>query len=418
VRFSHMTAAGIGVDAHYQRLHGERKYTNRPGGQGFQPLVHTESDFAGNADTLQALVTMGVGPRVVFSAGYELERETYDGQQRELGDAGAAFDAGTRISQDAHALLARLSLTPADRTHVAGSVRVQGFSLDRPVFSPAGTPSAYDGVAFDAPPTAVTGDLAVSYGVARETKLRLHVGNAYRAPSLYERFGGGFSANPATGLVSFTPYGDPRLEPDRYVSIDAGVDQGVAAGRGRLRATWFHTWVEQLTEFQFGGAIDPETDPYGRFAGYLNGDGGRSRGLELESDWRIAALTFSSAYTFTDSKTDKALIVAGFFRTPAVARHTFAVTALQRVGPHLELVTDLFARSSTYAGFFTALGNRAYEFPSVVKLDVGAAWLWRLERGRQVRAQAKIDNILDRRYYEIGWLAPGARLQAGVTYTY
>jgi vitamin B12 transporter len=182
--------------------------------------------------------------------------------------------------------------------------------------------------------------------------------------------------------------------------------------------TWFHTWIQQLTEFQFGGAIDPATDPYGRFGGYINGGGGRSRGLELENDWRLGTLTLSSAYTFTDSKTDTALLAPGFFRTPAVARHTFAVTAVERVGEHVEIVTDLFTRSSMYAGMFTALGSRAYEFPPIVKLDLAGAWISRLNRHRQLRAQLAVENLLDRRYYELGWLAPGATVRAGLTLSY
>ena len=312
---------------------------------------------------------------------------------------------------------ARASLTPAARAHVAASFRVQAFQLSDPRFTPNGTSSGYDGLTFDAPPTAVTGDVAASFGVGpHDTRLRVHVGNAYRAPSLYERFGGGFSANPATGLVSFTAYGDPRLEPDRYVSADAGVEQ--TFGRGRLRATWFHAWIDQLTEFDFSGAMSPATDPYGRFGGYINGGGGRSRGVELEADIRLASLTVTSAYTFTDSITDRALLAADFFRAPSVARHTVAVTAVGHVGEHLELVGDVFARSPIYTALFTTLGSRAYEFPGRATVDVGAAWSWRLSDRRRLRAHAKIDNLFDRRYYELGWLAPGATVTAGVTLQY
>lgn len=417
VRLAHQMNHGLSLDASYQRLSSDRTYTYRPGGTGFQPFVGSESTFTGAVDTLQVLVTERLSTRLTVSGGYELERERYDGLERELSGLPGAFTAGTRVSQDGHALMARASLTPTARAHVAASLRVQTFRLADPRFSPSGTSSSYDGVTFEAPPTAVTGDLAASVGVgSRDTRLRVHVGNAYRAPSLYERFGGGFSANPSTGRVDFTAYGDPRLEPDRYVSMDAGVEQ--ALGRGRLRGTWFRTWVRQLTEFDFSGAIDPATDPYGRFAGYFNGAGGASQGLELEADWRLRAVTVRSAYTFTDSTTDKALLVANFFRSPAVARHTMAVTAIGRVGEHLELAADVFARGSIYAGLFTQLGTRAYEFPSRATADVGAAWVWKLDGSRRLRAHAKVDNLFDRTYYELGWLAPGATFVGGLTLQY
>jgi iron complex outermembrane receptor protein len=417
VRLAHQAGRGFSIDAQYQRLGTDRTYTYRPGGTGFQPFVGSETAFTGSTDTLQVLATKSLGARFVLSGGYEFEREAYDGLERELSAAPNAFSAGTRVSQYAHALLARASVTPASRVHIAASLRAQAFDLNAPRFSPTGTSSSYDGLTFDAPPAAVTGDVAASIGVgSRDTRLWVHVGNAYRAPSLYERFGGGFSADPSTGTVSFTAYGDPQLEPDRYVSMDAGVEQSL--GNGRLRATWFQTWVQQLTEFDFSGAIDPATDPYGRFAGYINGDGGSSQGLELEADWRLRSITLNAAYTLTDSTTDKALLVPGFFRTPAVARHTFAVTAAGRLGEHLDVAADLFARSGMYAGLFTQLGTRAYDFPARAKVDLGAGWSWRLAGRRRLRVYARVDNLFDQQYYELGWLAPGATFVGGVTLQY
>ena len=77
-----------------------------------------------------------------------------------------------------------------------------------------------------APPRALTGDVSAAYFVqSSATKLRVHGGNAFRAPALYERFGGGFSTDPITGRLLFTAFGDPRLEPDRYQTIDGGADQ-------------------------------------------------------------------------------------------------------------------------------------------------------------------------------------------------
>jgi len=419
LRLTQQWGRDVSLEGQYQHLHSDRRYTNRPGGSGFQPFVTSQSDYTGAIDTFQVLATRGLGASVLVSAGYEFERESYDGRQQELSGAPDAFEAGTRVSQDAHALMARASLEPDSRARIAGSVRLQGFRLSSPRFSPDGTSSGYDGIAFDAPPTAVTGDLAVSSSVgARDTKLRLHVGNAYRAPSLYERFGGGFSADPSTGIVGFTPYGDPQLEPDRYVSLDAGIEQPLARGRGRVAATWFHTWVDQLTEFDFSGGFDPATDPYGRFVGYINGDGGRSRGLEIEGGWRAQSVRVTSAYTWTDSKTDKALLAPGFFRTPAVAAHTFAATVVGHVGDRVEIVGDVFARSATYAALFTQNGSLAYEFPAMMKVDLVGAYTWRLGGRRQVRAYGKVDNLFDRRYYELGWLAPGATALVGVTLQY
>ena len=53
-------------------------------------------------------------------------------------------------------------------------------------------------------------------GGVRRPSCASTAGNAFRAPALYERFGGGFSTDPVTGRLLFTAFGDPRLEPDRY----------------------------------------------------------------------------------------------------------------------------------------------------------------------------------------------------------
>ena len=70
--------------------------------------------------------------------------------------------------------------------------------------------NANGGISLAAPPNAYTGDVALSYFVAGTgTKLRTHMCNAYRAPSLYERFGTSFFGG------GFSPYCDPRLTPGR-----------------------------------------------------------------------------------------------------------------------------------------------------------------------------------------------------------
>jgi vitamin B12 transporter len=415
-RLTHQRGGRLGIDASYQRLHTNRSYLNRPGGAGFQPLVDSFSDYTGDIDTINVMGTWSLVGGAYVTGGYEFERESYASTLEERVLAPGALAVDTRVRQDAHSLLARGGWASATGVSVAASARVQTFSLDRPLFRFTGTVPTYDNVLIDSPPTAVTGDVAVSYLVSSSaTKLRVHLGNAYRAPSLYERFGVGFFANPA-GPVGFTPYGDPLLEPDRYVSFDAGVDQDLARGRGRLRATWFYARIRQVTDFS--SALDAETDPYGRSFGYINGDGGVSRGLELEGDLRAGPILLTTAYTFTDARNDVARSVPGVFRAFGVARHTFAAVATARLGERLEIVSDLFARSPTTAPFFTLEGNRALEFPSTVKLDLGTAYIWRLGDHRRLRVYGKVDNALDREYYELGWLAPGATLIAGVVFVY
>ena len=80
------------------------------------------------------------------------------------------------------------------------------------------------------------GDGSAAYFVRQTgTKFRAHVGRGYRAPSLYERFGSGFDS-----FFGYSAYGDPRLEPERTITFDAGMEQTFARGKARASATYFY----------------------------------------------------------------------------------------------------------------------------------------------------------------------------------
>jgi iron complex outermembrane receptor protein len=120
------------------------------------------------------------------------------------------------------------------------------------------------------PPKALTADVSISYFANTSgTKLRAHAGNAYRAPSLFERFRGGFFNDFVTGQPVFSAYGDPFLSPDRYNSIDGGLDQYLWGDRVRISATYFYTRGVTITALDLGTTIQFATDPYGRTSGYI-----------------------------------------------------------------------------------------------------------------------------------------------------
>ena len=110
------------------------------------------------------------------------------------------------------------------------------------------------------------------------TKVRAHAGRGYRAPSLYERFGAGFDP-----VFGYTVYGDPRLRPEHSTSLDAGIDQTFLQAGCKTSASYFYTWRQDVIGFDTSGLINPATDPFGRFIGYLNTQGGISRGVEASA---------------------------------------------------------------------------------------------------------------------------------------
>ena len=300
------------------------------------------------------------------------------------------------------------------------SRRAQRFSLHRPIFQATGIANNYDRVRLVSPPKALTADFSVSYFANTSgTKFRAHAGNAYRAPSLFERFGGGFFNDFFTGQLVFTPYGDPFLSPDRYNSVDGGVDQYLWRDRVRISSTYFYTRVVTITAFDLGTTIRAATDPYGRSSGYINGSGGLSRGLELAWELRPASsFSLNGSYTYTRANLDRDITVPGFRRVLGVPRHAFTLVATKQIRTRATIAMDLSSSSETF-GSFTAAGRpRAYRYPSFTKADVSGSYdLWKTDTGT-LKLTTRIENFANQRYYDLGWLEPRATFVAGMIFQF
>jgi iron complex outermembrane receptor protein len=354
-----------------------------------------------------------------LTGGYEFEREGYFDRQLNNLPAPRTVAVQTRIGQDSHAAYFATQFGLLGRKlQLSFSGRAQAFRLSKPEFQLTGSASNYDRAPLTAPRKALTGDTSIAYLIApSNTKIRAHFGNSDRAPSLYERFGGGFSVNPVTGIVGFTPYGDPRLSPDRYNSVDGGVDQYLFSSRVRISATYFYSRVVSITAFDSSGAVRPETDPYGRSGGYINGSGGISRGFELGVEARpIRTLTLSGSYTYTNADLDRDISVAGFFRVFGVPSHTTTLTATKQWTRRFDTTVDAFKSSKYYTSLFAVSRSRAFEFPGYSKVDLVANYrFWDNER-QSARFYGKADNLFNRRYYQNAWLAPRATFVIGIGY--
>ena len=418
LRFRHSAWSSVSWQASYQRVHTRRTFTNDVLGVGFQPAALSYSKIVGAIDTVDARAFMAPAPWLNLTAGYEFERETFHDWQDNNLPVPRRTQTETRISQNANAAFVATQLALLDRRlQVSLSSRVQGFSLSNPILTAVGVTSPYDGVAVAAPPKAVTGDASLAYLVAAsETKFRVHVGNAFRAPGLYERFGGGFSTDPVTGLVAFTAYGDPRIDPDRYRAVDAGVDQYLFGGKAVLSATAFYNDVPSLTAFNSSGGIRPETDPYRRTQGYLNSSGGFSRGAEVGVDARpTSSLRLSGSYTYTRSETAEDIVVPGFYIVPGVFGHTATFVVTNRWGARVDTTFDLFYGSQSYSSLFAAGRARAYRYPGFTRAALVAGYRVTNSARAPTRAYIHLDNLFDHTYYENGWRGLGRTVIAGVS---
>jgi len=394
----------------YQGVATSRAFRDGPGGVRFESPFSNLSRFDGRIDTLNARADLQLGRFNLFSAGYEFEREYYANVTRdENPDPTQRADALTRIRQRSHTIFAQNQLRLLDnRFQLSAAARVQTFALSQPEF--VGGAPQYRGVRVGAPPTAYTGDGSVSYFFATtSTKLRAHVGNGYRAPSPFERFGTSFF------FGSFSPFGDPRLRPDRSVAFDTGIDQTLAGGRVRASATYFYTQLQEVIVFDLSGFAD---DPFGRFIGYRNTGGSLARGVELSfTAAPIHTLDLSASYTYTNSD-QRAPSVAGFLKTFGISDHMFTLAINQQIARRVNVVFDLFAAGQYAVPFFASGGNRAFIFDGPVKADLGVSYTLPVSGDRHIRFYGKVDNVFDRTYFENGFRAPGAIFVGGLTFRF
>lgn len=414
LQFAHQPNENFGYTVSYHGLASHRSGVNGPFGVGFQPFGGSErSDFDARVHTLSARFDLQAGHANFISGGYEFESENFKNPSFPVDPAG---NSNVDVTQISHTLFVQDQLRfMDDRLQISGAFRAQFFRLQQPRFTPSAS-SPYAGLTFLSPPTAYTGDGSVAYMFRTSgTKLRAHVGNGYRAPSLFERFGAFFDS-----FFGYSAAGDPRLKPDRSIAFDAGVDQTLYKDRLRASVTYFYTELQKVIIFDFSGLIDPLTDPFGRFGGYVNTNGGIARGVELSlTATPVRALNISAAYTYTKSLQRRPQL-AGVLRSLGIPDHQFSLVATQRLGRRVLINFDLVASSDYLAPIFnpTTFGSRAYRFRGLAKADLGGSYTLPLGESRSLRFFGYVDNLFDREYFESGFRTPGRTGRAGAAFSF
>jgi iron complex outermembrane receptor protein len=411
VIFNQRPTESFGYTISYQGLATNRSSINGPLGVGFQPFGGTtRSDFDARIHTLNARVDVQAAFNFI-TGGYEFENESFSNPSFQVNPAD---NSDVDVSQRSHALFVQDQLRLLDdRLQISGAFRAQFFRLDQPRFTPTAS-APYTGITFQSPPAAYTGDGSVAYTFRSSgTKLRGHVGNGYRAPSLFERFGTAFDS-----FFGYSIFGDPRLKPERSIAFDAGFDQTFHNNRVRLSATYFYTQLREIIIFDFSGLIDFTTDPFGRFGGYLNTNGGIARGAEVElRATPTRTLNLTAAYTYTKAQ-QRTPQVPGTIRSLVIPDHQFSLVATQRFGRRLMVNFD-FSASSNYLGAVFDTGtftSRGYRFKGLAKADLGASYSLPLgDDKRQLRFFGYVENLFDREYFESGFRTPGRTGRAGAS---
>jgi len=123
----------------------------------------------------------------------------------------------------------------------------------------------------------LSGRAAMAWRLQDDLILRAVLGNGYRAPSLYERFG------PYTAA-------DADLQPEKSRSAEIGIEKAFGTD-SFAKATLFYTEIDDLIDYDFA------TSSYGQVPGTTT-----SQGVELSGQYAVTdAVALFGNYTYTDT---------------------------------------------------------------------------------------------------------------------
>jgi len=402
-RFSQVVSDTLSYSVAYQRVSSDRRNYNGPAVDprfaSFVPFGDFEFQNVnnGNVDTVDGRVNLYFSKSNLLTAGFEFERESLF----QSSTPSFTFFNDTTDRQRTFAVFGQDQLSFLDdRLRLSIGVRGQWYRIRS-----ADRPGVLQGREAE---TSATGDGAIAYFIrSTGTKLRAHVGNGFRAPSLFERFGEGDFG--AAGVIRF---GDPTLKAEQSISADGGFDQRLGNDRVLFGATYFYTRLQRLIAFT-GFVVDPLG--LGRFSGFENQPGGFSRGVETYFDAAPAkGMDVRASYTFTNS--DRAVVGQGLRPEYVIPKHLFGLTFTQRYRTLL-FSFDLNRTGSYLAPVFEnnfPFRMAELTFSGYTKGDLFVSYERRQTERVTLVLFGGVENVFNQTYYENGFLAPKTLGRGGI----
>ena len=297
----------------------------------------------------------------VLSAGYDYYRETN------------ALDDAQRVEN--HSYFVQQQLTIADAWFVTGGARVDD--------------NAHYGAAVNPKLSAGGYPLPVRAGALSSVKVSANVGSGIKNPTFSQLYG------------SQWVDGDLSLQPEQAVTADIGAELTFADQRWLARATWFRNdYTGQIAYApSLGGGGDGVAD-------YVNIDGSRAAGLELEAGLQrpVGGLTASASYALVDTEVVSNASTSEQFqpgqpllRRPRHSARLRLDYTRGRAGLHLNLLVTGDRHDSAFLGLQRVSDGRG------VDITVNPGYTL-LTLGGQVRVRdgltlfLRIDNAADTAY--------------------
>jgi len=394
----------------YSGLKTERKNRNDVLGVGFQSP--SSSLFDGTIHTANANLNFTPNRFNEITFGYEFEQENYGNEGFTPTGTQNFF---TRAKQSSNTFYAQELANAFDgRLQLAGGFRAQVFNLKTPNFSLNNAP--YSNVTLENPPTAYTFDGAISYFFDKtKTKLRAHVGNGYRVPSLYERFGTFYSS---FGTPSFVALGDPNLKPEKTIAFDGGIEQNLFNNKAKLTAVYFYTKL--IETIGYGNVVSNIGTTPRPFGGYINTKGGIARGAEFSANVKATSTTdIFASYTYTNSDQRTPQVTGNSnLATLGIPERQFTLVFNQRF-QRFWVNFDFLATSNYLAPIFSnsTFQTYVYRFDGNRRADLTAGYTipFRSEK-LNLRIFGTAENLFDNEYYENGFRTAGINGRIGVSF--
>lgn len=394
---------------YYSGLKTSRKNDNGILGEGFQSA--SVSIFDGTIQTANGHFNWTPNRFNEITIGYEFEHEKYGNDGSTPDGSGDFF---TRAYQSSNTLYAQDLLSFFNnRLQIAGGFRAQFFNLKNPDFSLNNAP--YANLTLDSPPNAYTFDGAASYFFEKsKTKIRAHVGNGYRVPSLYERFGTFYDSF----SEDFVALGFPYLQPEKTIAYDAGIEQNLFNSRAKLTAVYFYTRL--IDTIGYGNVVPNVEDTPRPFGGYINTKGGIARGAEISGQVRVTGSTdVFASYTFTNSDQREPQVTGNSnIETLGIPKNQFTLTATQRF-KRAWVNFDFLASDSYFAPIFSnsIFNTYIYRFKGNRRADLTGGYTFGFKQEKfNLRLFGTIENLFDYEYFENGFRTVGRNARAGLAF--
>jgi outer membrane cobalamin receptor len=402
VTFSHQVDSVYSYSVSFQSVSTRSLFSNGPDQSPIARQLGVfefvgDTHLEGLIDTLNFTNSVVAGRHNLITAGIESERESF-------GQEFLSPSSSTPRTTDRQSSLAvfgqdQLSLLDG-RFRLLAAIRSQGFDIKNPESVPA-----IQGIPIK---RALTGDGSLAYAILSSgTKLRAHVGNSFRAPSLSERF----------TIFNGMRIGNPFLRPERGLSLDGGLDQRLLHDRIQFSATYFYNRLQEIITATNG-------------LQEINSRGALSRGLELSLAMSpVAGLDLRAAYTYVNSaqilpdntlRFDNVVLPAGAsVASFSIPSHSFSFEANQKFRHGLNLNFDLYAASKHVFPLFDPVifSEVLFDFGGYTRAGLGATYTWIL-RDKQLSLSARFNNVFNTTVFEEGFRAPGHTATAGVKYRF